>query len=119
MALAVTKKDASAGKYTDENITNKNIRSLAEKVQLSVSSKWERLYPDKRGATITITDIRNKSWSAEVELAKGEPENPASKDDIYKKFYTNEVAVVIYKREVLISDFQEGGNKKLKSTLID
>lgn len=94
VALAVIKKDASADKYTDENIADKSIRSLAEKVQLSVSSKWERLYPDKRGATVTITDIRNKSWSAEVGLAKGEPENPASQGDMYKKFYTNATLLI-------------------------
>ena len=54
-----------------------------------MGSKWEKLYPEKRGATVSIIDKVNKTWSAEVELAKGEPENPASWEEIYNKFYNN------------------------------
>lgn len=89
IALALIKKDASAVEYSEENIRDKGIQSLAGKVQLSVDSKWERLYPDKRGATVSITDVNNRVWSAEVGLAKGEPENPGSEEDLHRKFYTN------------------------------
>jgi 2-methylcitrate dehydratase PrpD len=89
VALALTKKDASAVAYSEESVRDDGIQSLAEKVQLLVSRKWEKLYPDKRGATVTITDNKNRAWSAEVELAKGEPENPGSEEDIRKKFYAN------------------------------
>jgi 2-methylcitrate dehydratase PrpD len=34
-------------------------------------------------------DNKKRMWSSEVELAKGEPENPASWEEIYNKFYTN------------------------------
>ena len=89
VALALIKRNASAVEYSEENIRDKGIQSLAEKVQLSVDSKWERLYPDKRGATVSITDLNNRVWSAEVGLAKGEPENPGSEEDIHRKFYAN------------------------------
>ena len=67
----------------------KRYRSLSRKVELSVGNKWEKLYPNKRGATVRIIDNKNREWSAEVELAKGEPENPASWEEVYDKFYTN------------------------------
>lgn len=89
VALALTKKDASADKYSEENVKDEDIQSLSAKVQLSVSSKWENLYPGKRGATVTIVDAADEVWSAEVELAKGEPETPASSQEIYDKFCTN------------------------------
>lgn len=89
VALALTKKDAGADKYSEENIRDEKIQSLSRKVELSVGSKWEKLYPDKRGATVRILDGENREWAAEVELAKGEPENPASWDEIYRKFHTN------------------------------
>jgi len=94
VALALIKQDAGADKYSDENIKDQTIQALAEKVILSVGSKWERLYPEKRGATVSITDANNKTWSAEVELAKGEPENPASWEEIYNKFYTNATLLI-------------------------
>jgi 2-methylcitrate dehydratase PrpD len=89
VALALIKKDAGADKYSEENIRNESIQHLSKKVELSVGKKWEKLYPNKRGATVRIIGSRNREWSAEVELAKGEPENPASWEEIYQKFYNN------------------------------
>lgn len=89
VALALTKKEAGADKYSDENIRDEAIQQLCRKVTLSVSEKWEKLYPDKRGATVRIIDKINREWSAEVDLAKGEPENPAAWNEVYQKFFTN------------------------------
>ena len=98
VALALTKKDAGADKYSEENVRDQSIQSLAGKVHLSAGKKWEKVYPQKRGATVTIVDGNGGSWSAEVELAKGEPENPASWEEIYGKFYTN-ATLLISERE--------------------
>jgi len=89
VALALIKKDAGADKFSDENIRDESIQQLCKKVEFSVGNRWEKLYPNKRGATVRILDKKNRIWSAEVELAKGEPENPASWEEIYNKFYTN------------------------------
>ena len=89
IALALTEQDAGADKYTEEYIENKQIQCLAEKVQLLTSEKWDKLYPDRRGATVKIVGSDGNSWSTEVELAKGEPENPASWDDLYNKYLNN------------------------------
>jgi 2-methylcitrate dehydratase PrpD len=89
VALALIKGDAGANQFCDENVRDGAIQSLAGKVELLVGNKWEQLYPKKRGATVSIVDIEKKTWTKEVELAKGEPENPANWEDIYNKFYTN------------------------------
>jgi len=94
VALALIKGDAGADKYIEENVRDQNIQSLAKKVHLLVDSKWEKLYPEKRGATATIIDSNNRACSAEVELAKGEPENPASLEEIYHKFYSNATLLI-------------------------
>jgi 2-methylcitrate dehydratase PrpD len=104
VAIALIKKDAGADKYTEENVKDETIQRLSKKVELSVGSKWEKLYPDKRGATVRILDRRNKEWSAEVELAKGEPENPASWDEVYDKFYTNATLVLSDKNARKLGD---------------
>jgi 2-methylcitrate dehydratase PrpD len=94
VAIALTKNDAGADKYSEENIQDEKIQDLSKKVGLLVGSKWEKLYPNKRGATVRILDTKNRVFSAEVELAKGEPENPASWDEVYDKFHTNATFVM-------------------------
>lgn len=104
VALALTKGDAGAARYSDENIGDEAIQSLAGKVDLSVGNKWEQVYPQERGATVTIIDDNEGSWSAEVELAKGEPENPASWEEIYGKFYTNATLLMPEKEAEKLGD---------------
>lgn len=94
VALAMIKKDAGADKYSEENIRDESIQKLSKKVELSVGNKWEQFYPNKRGSTVRIIDSQNREWSAEVELAKGEPENPASLDEIFKKFQANSTLLI-------------------------
>ena len=63
-------------------------------MEFSVGSKWEKSYPNKRGATVRIIDQNGREESAEVELAKGEPENPATWEEIYDKFHVNATSLI-------------------------
>lgn len=89
IALALIKGDAGADKYCEESIRDPQIHELSRKIELSVAEKWEKNYPEKRGATVRIIGKQGGEWKTEVELAKGEPENPATWEEVYKKFYTN------------------------------
>jgi len=94
VALALSRRDAGADKYTEENIRDEKIQALSRKVELVVGEKWEKAYPNQRGATVTLRDRSGKEWSAEVPLAKGEPEYPGSLEEILKKFYTNATLLI-------------------------
>ena len=94
VALALSRRDAGADKYTEENIRDEKIQALSRKVELVVGEKWEKAYPNQRGATVVIRDRNGKEWSAEVPLAKGEPEYPGSLEEILKKFYTNATLLI-------------------------
>jgi 2-methylcitrate dehydratase PrpD len=85
--------------YTDEKIRDKTIQDLACRVEMMVSNKWEELYPRKRGVTVTITSRDGKASQSEVALAKGEPENPATWEEVYKKFNAN-AALAIEENQV-------------------
>jgi 2-methylcitrate dehydratase PrpD len=97
VALALVKGDAGADKYCEKNVKDDVIQALAEKVELTVSEKWDKLYPKRRGASVTLFNRQGESWTAEVDLAKGEPENPATWEEIYEKFLTN--ATLLISRE--------------------
>jgi 2-methylcitrate dehydratase PrpD len=94
VALALVRGNAGADQYTEENIRNREIRDLAGKIEFSVGKKWEEAYPNKRGASVRITDRHGREGFAEVDLAKGEPENPASWEEVYNKFFTNATLLI-------------------------
>ncbi|MBW2638002.1 MAG: MmgE/PrpD family protein [Deltaproteobacteria bacterium] len=104
VALALLKKDAGATQYTEENIEDRQIQDLAGKVRLLESDKWGRAYPHKRGATVRIICNDSKEYFTEIDLAKGEPENPASWDEIYNKFYANARLLLSEEKVVKLGD---------------
>lgn len=104
VALALIKNDAGATQYTEKNIEDRQIQDLARKVRLLESDKWGQVYPHKRGATVRIISNDGKELSTEIDLAKGEPENPASWEEIYKKFYTNARLLLSEKNVVKLGD---------------
>ncbi len=89
VALGLSCGDAGADKYTDQNVHDESIQRLADRVVLEQDDKWTSLYPNKRGATLTITDDTGRTETVEVDLARGEPENQATWKDLYDKFLSN------------------------------
>ncbi len=57
----------------------------------------QALSTEKRGHRDALRTGKRNPGSAEVDLAKGEPENPATWEEIYEKFLTN--AVLLISRE--------------------
>jgi len=94
IALALATGGAGADKYNDANVGDERIRALSRKVELSVGERWEKAYPQQRGAGVTVYWRDGRVTTSEVPLAKGEPENPASSEDIYNKFIANAVLAV-------------------------
>ena len=89
VAIAIARKEAGPNQYCEEMVRDRSIQALARKVEMAVSDKWETAYPRKRGATVTVHTRSGNKLGSEVELAKGEPENPASWDEMYRKFFSN------------------------------
>lgn len=89
IALALCTGDAGSDKYTETRLQDPRLQELSRKVALRVSPEWEELYPQQRGATVSIFDHSGGSHMSRVELAKGEPENPAAWQEIQAKFRGN------------------------------
>ena len=89
VSLASFYGDAGRDRYCRENIINEKIRKLSSVITIKSDQKWEKLYPHKRGATVKIICKNHKEYCAEVELARGEPENPVAVEDLINKFNNN------------------------------
>ena len=53
-----------------------------------IDEKRDDVYPRERGARVDI-ETSQGAYSAEVTIPKGEPENPASDDELKEKFFNN------------------------------
>lgn len=94
IAMAISLGDLFVDKFTEANIHNEVIKELASKVKVSVSEKWDREYPEKKGTTVTIKTNSGISYTLSTSLPKGEPENPASLEDLIQKFQSNSMTML-------------------------
>jgi 2-methylcitrate dehydratase PrpD len=98
VAMAITFGDLFTDKFTEKNIEDGRIKALASKVKAFSQEEWARVYPDQRGASVTIKTHTGQSHFLCVPLAKGEPENPATLEDLKEKFRTNASQTLPLKR---------------------
>jgi 2-methylcitrate dehydratase PrpD len=94
IAMAILFGGISVDKFTDESIHNKDVKALASKVKLSVDEQWASSFPEKKGATVTIRTHSGRFYSSSVPLPKGEPENPATLEELMEKFFANSSQVL-------------------------
>ena len=77
------------GDLTVENIEriplDNEITEIASKVSIELDNDLGNLYPQKRPSKVTIK-CKDNIYTERVDLAKGEPENPFSKDELLNKF---------------------------------
>jgi 2-methylcitrate dehydratase PrpD len=88
-AMAAYFGDLNEDRFTKAVIANRDIQSLASRISIKSETKWDKAYPEQRGATIVIKTKQGGVYTVEVPLAKGEPENPASVEEIVSKFRQN------------------------------
>lgn len=89
VAMAAYFGDGGEDRYVPSVVGNGDIQRFAARVSSRRDEKWEAAYPSQRGATVTIRCGKGEVHTVEVPLAKGEPEHPASDEDILAKFRNN------------------------------
>lgn len=88
-AMAAYFGDAGEHRYTENTVANSEIRALASRITSGTSARWEKAYPRERGAALSIKTLKGQTYSIDVPLPNGEPENPATDEDFIRKFQQN------------------------------
>jgi 2-methylcitrate dehydratase PrpD len=88
-SLAAYYGDAKMSRFCMDTIRNERIREMASHITVKAVDRWEKLYPHQRGVTVELFTKNGEQFTAEVPLAKGEPENPVSEEDLIDKFRDN------------------------------
>ena len=86
VAVALTTGSAGICEYSEENIIDKRITELARRVKVTADDALNSLVPEKRPAVVNITTSNQEQFTFRVDLAKGEPENPLTTEEIKEKF---------------------------------
>ncbi len=86
VAVAICKNRTGPDEFTESALGDPEVLELASKVVAEVDPAAEAVYPEKYPATLVATLKDGKQVIAHVEYPKGDPENPASLQDILEKF---------------------------------
>lgn len=87
-ALIALKGSASIIDYNEEILQSPEVRELMKKVTVAVDPYYENAYPEKWGAKVVITLNDGSIFCKATDYPKGDPEKPASREELIKKFKT-------------------------------
>jgi 2-methylcitrate dehydratase PrpD len=86
VAVALITGKAGINEYSPEIISNKQILNLANKVKIIADDELNSFVPEKRPAAVKIILCNQEQFVFQVDLAKGEPENPLTLEEINEKY---------------------------------
>jgi 2-methylcitrate dehydratase PrpD len=85
VAVALITGKADVSSFALPYVNRKDIRELTKKVEVVENEQFTKESPDKRIARVIVCDAAGNSVSCQVDYAKGEPENPMSRQEIICK----------------------------------
>jgi len=86
VAVSICKNRAGVAEFKKEVLGDPEVLSLAEKVTWELDPEAEAVYPKAYPATLVATLKDGRQFRSHVDYPKGDPENPATLDEIVGKF---------------------------------
>jgi len=88
IAVAICKNRAGVDEFKKEALGDPEVLSLAERVTWELDPEAEAMYPKAYPATLVATLHDGRTFESHVDYPKGDPENPASLEEIVNKFHS-------------------------------
>jgi 2-methylcitrate dehydratase PrpD len=88
IAVAISKNSTGINEFKGEALHDPEVLALAEKVAWEIDPGAEALYPKAYPATLIAELNDGRTFQAHVDFPKGDPENPATKEEILNKFHS-------------------------------
>jgi 2-methylcitrate dehydratase PrpD len=87
VAVAICRNKTGINEFKEEVLQDPEMLALADKVTWELDPEAERVYPKAYPATLVAECNNGKTYQAHVDFPKGDPENPATYEDIVTKFH--------------------------------
>lgn len=87
VGLAFTKGTCGIGAFNEENVADPEVQRICKATEVVPDEEFTSWVPKKRAANVTVFTKDGKSYSEQVDYAKGEPEFPMTLEDFKVKFF--------------------------------
>jgi 2-methylcitrate dehydratase len=104
IAAAVVDGSVFPDSFSEEKLKDPRIWDLLGKIKVVADPEIDRLFPKVKRARVTVTDKAGKSYTAQVDHAKGSPQNPMSDEEVVAKFRANAREVLDKKAQDRVID---------------
>jgi 2-methylcitrate dehydratase PrpD len=88
IAVAICKNRTGIGEFRGETLHDPEVLGLAEKVTWEIDPAAEAMYPKAYPSTLIAELKDGRVLQAHVDFPKGDPENPATREEILNKFHS-------------------------------
>jgi len=85
-AIAVIDQSANIEEYSNEKITNQEIRDLMKRVKVVADTELDNYFPERRPSIAEVELFSGENFNERIDFPKGSPENPPSFEDVYQKY---------------------------------
>ena len=99
IAAAVADGNVLPDSFSDEKLKDPRIWDLLGKIKVVADPEIDALFPGVKRARVSVTTLGGSTHSAQVDHAKGSPQNPMSDEEIIAKFRANAEGVVSSQRQ--------------------
>jgi len=104
IAAAVADGNVLPDSFSDEKLKDPRIWDLLGKIKVVADSEIDAMFPGVKRARVSITTNSGETHTAQVDHAKGSPQNPMSDEEIVSKFRANAEGVLDKTRQDEIID---------------
>jgi 2-methylcitrate dehydratase len=94
IAAAVADGNVLPSSFSDEKLKDPRIWDLLGKIKVVADPEIDALFPGVKRARVSIMNNTGESYTAQVDHAKGSPQNPMSDAEVISKFRANASAVL-------------------------
>ena len=98
IAAAVVDGNVLPESFGDEKLKDPRIREVLQKIKVVSDPEIDELFPRIKRARVTITTTDGQRYTAQTDVAKGDPADPMSDEDIIAKFRANARGVLSSER---------------------
>jgi 2-methylcitrate dehydratase len=111
VAVAVVDGNVLPESFREQKLTDPAIWELLPKIKVVADPEIDALFPEVKRARVTITTVEGQRHTAQTDVAKGDPADPMSDEDIEAKFRANASGVLSQERmdEVIEATWQFEG----------
>lgn len=89
IACGLVKGEVLPESFTEEAIKDERLSALCDKITWEINPEFEAVYPERYPAKVTVTMEDGTVYVGEVAYPKGDPEYPATYEEIVRKFRNN------------------------------